>query len=812
MNFFVALTGRLLGIEDLKSIDHVTPSLAAPWAQNGMAWVLFGCLALTVLTVLYYIRYQTIKRRRWRIALTVLRAAVLSLLLIIIADPVLKVAMVSSPRPLLWVLLDGTESMAIEDELQNTERQRLAAAVELPLALAEAGKKVSRAEYVRCWLQKKEHNVLAGLQEKYRLQGFILDRPDGVRALDWAQPGTDILDPHRAAAAMTTSGQVTALGRAFDSLASRRTMSQLAGVVVISDFDQNAGPPPLEKAKSLGVPVYAIGVGPTAAVDLAVDLQVPPVMKKSERSSLAVTLRQTGLDDQTVTVNATVRRLDSAAGVLLAQPVGAKSVLLGTGTQTVDIPVTPGDAGRYEFAVEVKPLPGETVQQNNRAAREVLVLDDFLRLMFVEYEPTWEWRFVKEVFHRDPLVGMRGFRTFLRSADPTVRKNNELFLPTLTPARSEFFANDVIFLGDVPGEMLSAHFCEMVKEYVKTFGGGLVLIAGQDFGPEQLAATLLADLMPVVAEPGAKPVEKDFHLRLTAEAAQTDFMRLGNDERENPRAWDNLGPLPWYQPVSRRHAEATVLAEHPTDTCISDKNPQPLIAIRRYGRGEVVYLGFNEMWRLRKKFGELYYRQFWGQMIHRLGLSHALGSQKRFIVRTDRRHYQADDVAIVTIEAYDANFDPLTDKNLIGRKLQAELQLPDQAGEASPVQRLSISLLRDGIFETRLPVFRAGEHRIRVKDPITGEITQVGFQVAAVSAERRSAVRNVGLQEDIARSTGGKAYDLETASKLADEIECASVAEQTIKVFSLWDTWLVFLLVSGSLIGEWFFRKMENLP
>ena len=97
-------------------------------------------------------------------------------------------------------------------------------------------------------------------------------------------------------------------------------------------------------------------------------------------------------------------------------------------------------------------------------------------------------------------------------------------------------------------------------------------------------------------------------------------MQLGADEAENRKAWDNLGPLPWYQPVSRPHPLATVLAQHPTDTCVDGKTPQPLIAIRRYGRGEVIYLGFNETWRLRRKYGELYYRQFWGQMIHRLGL------------------------------------------------------------------------------------------------------------------------------------------------------------------------------------------------
>ena len=581
---------------------------------------------------------------------------------------------------------------------------------------------------------------------------------------------------------------------------------------MLSDFDQNSGPSPFDAARGLGVPIYAIGLGPTAAVDLGVDLQTPPVMKKAERATLMVTLRQSGLDNQTVTVTATARRMDRPGAAAAVQPVGSSTVTLKASTLSVDIPVTPAESGRFEYAAEVKPLPGETITLNNRSAREVQVQDNFLRLLYVESEPAWEWRFIKEVFHRDPLVGMSGFRTFLRSSDASVRRGNELFVPTLTPARSEFFANDVIFIGDMPADMLSARFCELTKEFVSTFGGGLVLIAGQSFGPEQLAATPLADLMPVIAETGSKPVEKPFQLRLAAAAGQIDFMRLGNDEQESARAWENLGPLPWYQPVARLHPLATALAEHPTDTCLDHKTPQPLIAIRRYGRGEVVYIGCNETWRLRRKYGERYYRQFWGQMIHRLGLSHALGSQKRFVVRTDRPQYQADDVVTVTVEAYNANFEALTDKDVADHRLTGELLLPEGAGEEKTRQPLILGLLREGIFEARVPVFQPGEHRILVKDPITGEMVQANFQVAALSAERRSAVRNVKIEDELVRQTGGKAYDFATVSQLPSDIRTVPGSEHTVKVLSLWDTWLVFLLVSVLLSCEWFFRKMRNLP
>ncbi len=157
----------------------------------------------------------------------------------------------------------------------------------------------------------------------------------------------------------------------------------------------------------------------------------------------------------------------------------------------------------------------------------------------------------------------------------------------------------------------------------------------------------------------------------------------GSVDRAKPKkkkAWDNLGKLQWYQPVLRVHPQAVVLAEHPTDFCTDGKTKQPLIAIRPYGKGEVIYIAFNELWRLRRKYGELYYRQYWGQLIHRLGLSHAIGAQKRFVVRTDRDTYQADEQVTVTVEAYNENYEPLTSDKIADQRLQGELIVPAADG------------------------------------------------------------------------------------------------------------------------------------
>ncbi|MBI4604316.1 MAG: VWA domain-containing protein [Planctomycetes bacterium] len=800
---------RLLGLEDASALDGGRVSFAAPWAGDAPAWVLFGCAALAAATALFYARLERPASRRARRALATARALALSLLLLALAEPVLTLQVTSRPKPLLWLLLDGTESMAIEDELEEAESA----------LLTGAPRRASRAARLVALLAAKEIGLVERLAERFRLRAFLLERPDGVRALEWGAAGAAgsagaASGGATLAGQVTTAGQVTALGAALDDLARRRTSERLAGVVVFGDFGQNAGPPPVEAARRLGVPLFTVGIGPEAATDIALDLQASPVLKAGERAGLAVTLRQTGLDGRRARVRVAARRAGEAGERDGAEEtlVGERDVELRGPVTALDLDFVPREAGRVELEARVEPLEGEAVAENNRAAREATVRDDFLRLLFVEHEPTWEWRFIKEVFHRDPLVGMRGFRTFLRSADPKVRQSNELFVPALTASRSEFFANDVVFLGDVPASALTTRFCEMTRELVGRFGGGLVVISGPRFGPGQLAGTALAEMLPVVVEPGSRLREGELRrLRLRPEAFATDFMRLGAGDAETARAWDGLGPLAWYQPVVRLHPLATALAEHPSDTCAGSGAPQPLIALRSYGAGEVVYLAFNETWRLRRKQGERLYRQLWGAMIHRLGLSHALGTQKRFVLRTDRPSYRVDDRVLVTVEAYDADFEPLAGERLPGRKLEAELVLPARAG-APEAQPLALRERREGVFEAEVQVLSSGEHRLRVQDPIAGEMREVAFRVADASVERRTAVRNAALERELAAATGGRCHDLATAAALPAEIEAPETAETSVRVVPLWSTWLLFAAVVALLLGEWLLRKAVNLP
>ncbi|PQO42631.1 hypothetical protein [Blastopirellula marina] len=818
--------GWLLGITDVETVDGVGLSFAAPWAAEDPTWLIVGCLAAIGFAVWYYTRIQSGLTSFPAAALATTRATILVLLVVTLADPTVRLTANRMLKPVLYLVFDGTESMNIRDNLTPDELASLASAVgsESPGSQV-VSPALTRQQWVQAYLEKGDHNLLDQLQAKQdvQLEYFLFDGDSTSVARRIASGNSNApLSPSSIADELTTHGKVTALGELVNDLGNQSTR-RLGGMIVFSDFAHNSGiaplgssgpnePTPLER---LGVPIYTVGIGAVSTRDIQVEVQPPLKMKKAERSTIAVRLNQSGVQGESAQVTVTARPLQGEsleeASAMQDIVVGSQLVTFDSSIQYLEFPFIPQQSGRFLISASVDVLPGEVSEQNNESSRAVNIVDDYIRLTYIENEPTWEWRFVKEVFHRDRLVGMEGFRTFLRSADPKVRQANEMFLPTLTPQRSEFFANDVIFLGDVPSEALNDRFCRMLKQFVGQFGGGLVVISGPNNGPAQLIDTEIADMLPVKLDRSlALRSARPFHLQITPLGKQADIMQLGDSLSGEPSsAWENLGELPWYQPVLGVHSQANVLAQHPTDVCADGKTPQPIIATRRYGNGEVIYLGFNELWRMRRIYGEKYYRQFWSQIISRLALSHALGSQKRFVLAMDQMEYQVDDRALLTVEAYDENFDPIMADNLPTGGLQAQVFLGDTPGG----QPLAVKLneTRPGRFEVRVPVYEAGRYTARVIDPINGTPSEIRFDVVGASAEQRNPARNLALQQAMANSTGGASYELSAASQLVDDLKLHPVAEEISRSFPIWGTPLWFIVVVALLMAEWIARKRANL-
>src|SRR5205814_6811248 len=80
---------------------------------------------------------------------------------------------------------------------------------------------------LKALLADKSLSPLARLNEKCRLRVFLVDRPEGVRALKPSESDSDQVDGAFLAPQLSTSGQVTALGKALDRKSTRLNSSHL---------------------------------------------------------------------------------------------------------------------------------------------------------------------------------------------------------------------------------------------------------------------------------------------------------------------------------------------------------------------------------------------------------------------------------------------------------------------------------------------------------------------------------------------------------------------------------------------------------
>src|SRR5262249_10109873 len=184
----------------------------------------------------------------------------------------------------------------------------------------------------------------------------------------------------------------------------------------------------------------------------------------------------------------------------------------------------------------------------------------------------------------------------------------------------------------VPATFFTNDQMEWVRDFVQE-GGGLVAIAGPEHAPTSWHGKPLADVLPVEITPELKG-SADANARtvafqpvLSAEGKRREMLWLPDRLEDNIKTWKALPGFYWYYPVKRLRPGAEALLLHPTAK--AGDEPMPLAAWHFYGKGRVLFLGTEEVWRWRYNSGEKYIARFWGQVVYQMGMPHLVGNPKR---------------------------------------------------------------------------------------------------------------------------------------------------------------------------------------
>ncbi len=800
--------------------EAISPQLRfeQPWPQWLLLAVVLGGSAL----------FLGVYRREGRASaamkyfLASIRIGLLLLLVLMISEAVLSVE--RTGLPYLTILIDDSASQQIADQYERTETraalQALARQASAPSAAstaagntgtaagaALAASDVPRIEISKGLLMKDKAHLLQELQKQHKVRLYLVSNSARLLA-EVDRPG-DIPEALEKLRAVQGSGSQTRLG---DS--TRQVLTELRGappsaIVLLSDGQTTEGEglaKAAEMAARKGVPMFIVGMGsaePARDLELT-ELLVDDVVfvddavrfqAKLLRAASRGRASQSGCSRRT-------RRAPTPGPRELAQ-VQVEAPADGQ-PRRVELVHRPRTTGERTFVLEVEPKPRELQVENNRIERAVTVRKEKLKVLLVESEPRYEFRYLKNYLEREETIDLS---VVLLSSDPEYSEQDRSALPTFPAAKDELFAFDVVIVGDADPGFLSHSQMQNLSEFVTDKGGGILFVAGETFNPLGYRGTPLELLLPIELADARNPTAvgnalSAYRPELTVEGRSSPIFRFGDSEAASALIWQNLPMLYWYFEAPRKKPAALVLAEHPT--AMGSEGKLPLDLYQFAGAGKAMFHAFDDTWRWRFRSGDRYFGRFWVQAIRFLARSKLVG-QRQAEIQTDRVKYERGQPIRLRVRFPNPGLAPAT----------GSVTVQIERNGSSP-RKLTLNQLTGlrNVFEGALPQATEGEYEVRLLPPpiLDGPIPTASFRVEAPASELERVQMNEAEMVRAAAATGGKFYTPLAADSLLQDLPRPSkVPLDTDPPIPLWNTYPVLGLFLALITLEWVLRKRKQM-
>lgn len=743
----------------------------------GTVWWL-AAVALVGLGVLFAPRLRGWSPAR-RIVVHGLQVASLALLLALIAQPAIEVTRLAPGANTVAVLVDTSASMGLP--AAGSPAEGAADAGESRLAVAE--RLVDGA--VRAAAGEAELALFGFDSSLRRLAPDRPPAPVGTRTrlvdalADLADFGLPA-NPRGAAPAQT-----------------------LAAIVVLTDGAQNGGDSTdLSPLAAAGVPVHPVAIGPAAVagdIELA-EFSLPRrVSPNTEVSARLVIGRDAAGSAEAVRVRV------FAGEALLA----TETVRLAAGRRhtVTDISIGSGPSGVREITAEVVADATDPLPQNNRRSQLLEVAAKRLRVLYLEGEPRWEFKFIRRALAEDDGIDLA---TWLRTTPRKTYRQGVRSAQTLADGFPDsleaLFAYHLVIIGSLPAAALEDSEHGMLEAFVAKRGGSVLALGGRN----ALAAggwdvKPLAAVLPVALRrnPAAAPeyAPGEYAARPTAEGGAWPAVNLGGgrgparlERLEQLEQWASLPKLADHHRLGAPKPAATVVLE-----AVGGDATLPLLVVQPYGRGQSAVLATASTWRWRMRTPPADQRhvRFWRQLARHLAAS--AGPRQRVRVEGDA------DTLDVRVALKDARFEPVSEV-----ALRARIQAP--TGETIETPLLPAG---EGVFASSVAAPAAGVYRVEVATRATGEAAVDGLadlaprlvRIADEQQEFFNAGVHAGLLNRIAAATGGALWRPAELDGLADAIALGAAGVRERRRLPLWNAPAFLLSLLLLKCVEWSLRR-----
>ncbi len=697
---------------------------------------------------------QNLAAPRW-VYLAALQALALWVVLVMLWRPALRVTALKPQQNVVAVVVDDSRSMLLKDEGGA--------------ARVDAAKKLLN------------DGLLDQLKKRFQVRlyraGANLER---VQNLD----------------AVTGGQNVTHLADSMKQMMDESASLPIGAVVMLTDGSDNAGgldADTLGEIRRRRIPIHSVGLGAEKlAKDIElVEVDVPQRALSDSRISAAVTLRQTGLTGQKAKI--TLEADDKV--------VGTREVTLGEegAPQTELMLFNAGLAGARNVKAKVAKLEGEENAGNNQLTRLVNVESSKPRILYVEGEPKWDFKFVRRALDGDRNLQLT---TILRTTQNKIYRQGVEEGKELEegfPAKEEeLYKFSGLVIGGIEASWFTAGQQAMIKNFADKRGGGVLFLGARNgLSDGGYQTTMIAEMLPVTLSDRKNTFHRDpATTELTQAGRDSLIARIEEDGAKNTERWKKLPYLANYQETGPPKPGATVLIE----ALPTSKGRHPLLVTERFGRGRTAIFASAGTWRwqmsqdVKDQSHELFWQQMLRWLVTETPAQVSAVPSKQVLMDEGRIELRAD--------VRDKAYNPMPAATVEARVLGP--------GGAAAMVPLTPDANQPGIFSARWEAPKKGSYVVEVLAKNAKE--ELGRDVFTFLredgvAENFHAEQNKVFLEGLSRQTGGNYYTPATAKSLADDISYSEAGVTTRESRELWNMPALFLLFAAAKAAEWMLRR-----
>ncbi len=578
----------------------------------------------------------------------------------------------------------------------------------------------------------------------------------------------------------------THLVNAADSVLASFSGAPLAGLVVLSDGADNDVLGALEIAglSRHGVPIHTVGFGPD---------QLPGEVELKN-----VTLATDAPPGSKVVAHAVIEHDGAREAVLKVRSGGSliamESIVLSKGEPTVrtDLILDAGEVGIRELTFEIEAPASDRLVENNRIDRLLTVSERKRRVLYLEGEPRWEYKFLRRAVADDDVLELVSWlkttdrKTYRQGVDDATE-----LAGGFTASRAELYSYDVVVLGSLDATELDSDQHQWLEAFVAERGGSVLALAGR-----HALADGRWDVQPLAAALPVK-LERAERASYQAQKGSAQPTRLGVDspftqlvDAEGGNGWLSLPDLGDIQRLGELKPAASVLLEF-----VSEDEHYPLLVTQPYGLGTTAVLATASTWRwqMRTPPEDPRHALFWRQLLRQLAET---AQQQRTV------SLALEDGAIsIRARLRDENFQPALHLGATATVTGADRQASTIALTPGAVA---------GQLAGRFVPGEAGVYRVDVRLDGPGGDSETITRFLRAGSEAREAfspTRNSALLSRIAETTGGRYFADGDLSLLPELLRFGGTGVKRMEILPLWNLPVLFLTLVLLKLLEWVLRR-----